>query len=355
MVSTAQADLLMTLLTSAPPSAWSEDKFIQSPLYRVEQFDEKLLLLPDRSEAELVLENLVRMLGLRKNKTTHPSYLIQKSECFKAFRNFLWLIRRSWRNEEVRIIWSALYVANAKGWGSVPLNLVAEVSGSEHARCREVLAKVLDGEKLVNSETLKAERKHFSKALDHLVESIPTWSEELVMATLCSETYASVEDIFLKVRPYGLSIGAVYKIVQRLKKANQIVRVRYSRRSLQGPMREVFSPNCRSCFYGYSSEEKCLQHLLVEMEMYFRGNYGRELSSEEKEVLYKSLRLTPFGSRLLRKLMSTFRLVRSVEMLMRDERLAALLRKLDELCGIKMTVPSFEFKTRNNIGDNPLN
>lgn len=355
VVSTAQADLLMALLASSPPSAWSEDKFIQSPLYRVEEFDEKLLLLPERSEAELVLDNLVQMLGLKKHKTVPPSYLVQRSECFKAFRNFLWLIRRSWKDEEVRIVWSALYVAHAKGWGNTPLSMVAELSGLDPAKCREVLARLLNGEKLVNSETLKAGRKHFSEALEHLVRNIPTWSEELVMAALCAETYASVEDIFLKVRSYGLSIGAVYKIVQRLKKANQIVRVSYSRRSLQGPMREVFSPNCRNCFYGYSSEEKCLQHLLVEMETYFKENYGRELTSEEKAFLYKSLRLTPFGPRLLRKLLSTFRLVRSVEMLMKDERLVGLLRKLDELCGIKMAVPSFEFRTMNNIGNNLTN
>ncbi len=349
-----QANLLMTLLSLHPPLAWSEDRFIYSPLYRIEEFDERLLLFPSRTEAEIILESLIRLLGLQKQKTSPTSYLIQRNEVFKTLRNFLWIVRKSWRDETVRAIWSTLYVASAKGWENIPLDMVAEVSGLDQAKCREILTRVLDGGKLIDGETVKAGSRHFVEALDLILQGIPTWSEELVMSILCTEIYASVEDIYVKMRPYGLSIAAIYKIVQRLKKADHIARVRYSRKRPQGPMREVFSPNCRNCFYGYSGEEKCLQHLLVEMETYFKENYGKTFSIEERMALYKSLRMTPFGPRVLRKLLTTLRLVRNVEQLVKDERLAGLLRKLDELCGVKLILPSFEFRTVNNIGQNPL-
>ncbi|MEM4314969.1 MAG: hypothetical protein QXI97_01565 [Nitrososphaerota archaeon] len=354
MVRNNQANLLITLLASFPPSTWSEDRFIRSPLYRIEEFDEKLLLLPSCSEAEIVLENLVRPLGLRKQKTSPTSYLIQKNEVVRTLRNFLWLVRKSWKDEEVRTLWSALYVAYVKGWERIPLSMVAEVSGLELEKCREILIRILDGERIVNTETAKAGSKYFSEGLNRLLQGIPTWSEELVMSTICTETYASVEDIYIKTRTYGLSIAAIYKIMQRLKKANRVARARYSRKRSQGPMREVFTPNCRNCFYGYSSQEKCLQHRFVEMETYFRENYGKTFSDEEKATLYKSLRLTPFGPQVLRKLLTTLRLVRNVEQAVRDEKLAGLLRKLDELCGVRIVLPTFEFRTINNIGENPL-
>jgi hypothetical protein len=349
----AQANQLMTLLASYPPLTWSEDRFIHSPLYRIEEFDEKLLLFPSHSDAEIILENLIRLLGLQKQRTSPTAYLIQKNEVFKTLRNFLWIVRRSWRDETVRVIWSTLYVAHAKGWGNIPLHMIADVSGLDQAKCREILAKIFEDGGLVDGEKVRAGPKHFAEALELMLQQIPTWSEELVMSFLCTEIYASVEDIYVKVRPYGLSIAAVYKIVQKLKKANHIARVRYSRRRPQGPMREVFSPNCRNCFYGYSSEEKCLQHLLSEMETYFKENYGKTFSVEEKMALYKSLRLTPFGPRVLRKLLTTLKHVRNVEQSVKDERLAGLLRKLEELCGIKLILPSFEFRTLNNIGQNP--
>ncbi|GBC71331.1 hypothetical protein HRbin02_01112 [Candidatus Calditenuaceae archaeon HR02] len=345
---------MMTLLALHPPLAWSEDRFIHSPLYRIEEFDERLLLFPSRSEAEIILENLIRLLGLQKQKTSPTSYLIQKNEVFKALRNFLWIVRKSWRNETVRVIWSTLYIASAKGWENIPLDMIAEVSGIDHAKCREILMRVLDSEKLIDGGVVRAGSRHLVEALELILRSIPTWSEELVMSILCTEIYVSVEDIYVKMRPYGLSIAAIYKIVQRLKKADHIARVRYSRRRPQGPMREVFSPNCRNCFYGYSSQEKCLQHLLVELETYFKENYGKTFSIEERMTLYKSLRMAPFGPRMLRKLLTTLRLVKNVEQLVKDERLAGLLRKLDELCGVKLILPSFEFRTINNIGQNPL-
>ncbi|MEM4298289.1 MAG: hypothetical protein QW815_07975, partial [Nitrososphaerota archaeon] len=210
----SQANLLMTLLALHPPLAWSEDRFIHSPLYRIEEFDERLLLFPSRSEAEIILENLIRPLGLQKQKTSPTAYLIQKNEVSKTLRNFLWIVRKSWRDETARVIWSTLYVASAKGWENIPLEMVAEVSGLDQAKCREILARILDDRGLVGDETVKAGSRHFVEALDHILQNIPTWSEELVMSILCTEIYASVEDIYVKMRPYGLSIAAIYKIVQ---------------------------------------------------------------------------------------------------------------------------------------------
>ena len=59
------------------------------------------------------------------------------------------------------------------------------------------------------------------------------------MNSLCSGTGSSIADIYENLSSLGLTIGAAYKIVERLKDQGYIYPMRHVRVNEKGPMREL--------------------------------------------------------------------------------------------------------------------
>jgi len=330
-------------LESFPPSAWREELYVKSPHFIFENLGGKAIITPTRRDSEIVLDGLARHLSLKKRREEENHYyIVSKTEVIKALNIFNWFVRRSWRIKEFSIIWALVYVASAKGWGErpIPLGSVAEISGYEPLVCAEVIERLVKAgqqSSRAGQEDYAVDRREVGKAIQELLERLPTWSEELVMNTLCCRPALSVEDIYKQVMENGLSLRAVYKIVEKLKRENYIIRLKYYRVSPKGPMRELLSANCRNCFYGYASEERCFQDTMRQVERFIKRHYGRELSQEDKTTFYKALRLIPYSSRVLKRVLIALRLSHELNNLKKEGYLATMLRKFEEWYGLDIS------------------
>ncbi len=335
-------DYLLVLLESFPPSAWREESYVKSPHFIFENLEGRAVLTPTRRDAEIILDELSRSLSLRKRREDNTyCYVVSKNEVIKALEIFDWFVRRSWRIKEFSIIWALAYVARAKSWsGNVPLGSVAELSGYEPLLCVEVIERLLKtGQKkdvITNGEGYTVSRQQVSMAVKQLLDKIPIWSEELVMNILCSKLGASVEDIYKQVIEHGLSLRTTYKVVEKLKRENYIIRSRYYRVSPRGPMRELLSANCRNCFYGYTSEERCFQDVARQVELFIKRYYGREIKQDDKEAFYKTLKLIPYSSRILRRMLIALRLIYELNSLKKETYLPTMLRRFEEWFGVEL-------------------
>lgn len=333
---------LLTLLESFPPSAWREELYVRSPHFTSENLGGKVVITPTRRDAELVLDDLAPRLSLKKRRGEgNHYYVVSKPEVVRALNIFNWFVRRSWRVKEVSIVWALAYVAKAKGWEErpIPLGSVAEISGYDPLVCAEVIEKLVKAEPQGGGPAhgdYTIDRQQITRVIRELAERLPTWSEELVMSTLCCRPGLSVEDVYKLVMEHGLSLRAVYKIVEKLKRENYIVRLRYYRVSTKGPMRELLSANCRNCFYGHTTEERCFQDTMRQVEHFIKRHYGKELAEEDKVTFYKTLRLIPYSSRALKRVLIALRLLHELNSLRKEGYLATMLRKFEEKYGLKI-------------------
>jgi hypothetical protein len=343
-----------SLLGSFSPSQWTEDLYVRAPPFSLESNAGRTHVIPADSAAEELLDNLTRSLGLVKRKQGRVQYLVKRSESIKALRLFDWFVRRSWRDKRLAVLWAIVFIGQTKGWSRPKISLepVAEVADCELKRCAEIMQEILDGNP-TRSDVLGYTDYDLSKerAAAYLVnihKGLPTWTDELVMRSLCSGAGGSVEDVHEQILSLGLGIEAAYKAVERLKHNGYVFPARHYRVNERGPMREQLSANCRNCFYGFSSEDKCLLGTLRQIEEILSRQYGRRLSEEEKQSLYSSIKLMPLGSRLSRKVLESLALIHQVESITNERGVLNLLRKIEVGYGI-------DFPIRKSREDNSGN
>jgi hypothetical protein len=337
---------LMTLLESMPPPAWREEIYVESPYITIENLDGELVLSPSRKGAEIILNNIQQSLGLvKKRDSGNNCYVVVGADVAKALQIFQWLVRRSWKRKDITALWALIYVAKVKGWGEkpIPLSTVAELSLLEPELCttlvQETISRNVGGGKLTveGNECISISKSMVEEALRALLTSIPTWSEELVMNSLCSRPNSSVADIYKQLSVYGFSIRSIYKLVEKLKAAGFIVRLRYQRVSPKGPMREILAANCQNCFYGYTTQERCFQDTFRQVEAIMSRRYGKELNTDERMKLYKSLTLIPYSSRILRRILTILQTMEQVDRFAKEAHIMTVLKKFEEAHGVKFS------------------
>jgi hypothetical protein len=333
----------LSLLGLYSPSLWTEDLYIESPPFLVENSSGRIHIIPVDSSSEEVLDNVSKSLGLVKRRQGQLRYLVNRTDSTRALRLFDWFIRRSWHDKRFSVLWAIIYIGETKGWSrpKISLESVAELTNCDLKQCSEIMKEILDGvptqSKILGYTDYDLSKGRSLAYLARLIKELPSWTDELVMKTLCSGTGGSVQDVHEQILSQGLGMEASYKIVERLKRAGYVFPLRHYRVNERGPMREQLSANCRNCFYGYSSEDKCLMGTLRQMEELLSRYYGRRLSKEERQSLYASIKLIPFGSRVSRKVLESLGLIHQVETITNERAVLNLLTKIEE--GYQMDFP----------------
>jgi len=302
-----------------------------------------LVLTPSSRGADIILNSMQQGLGLTKKRDGNNYYVVAGADIARAFHIFQWFVRRSWSRKEFTILWALTYAGKLKGWGEkpIPLETVAELSMLDPEICASLIQRVISrndrhGKMIVEGHgSITVSKPLVEEAIRSVLTSIPTWSEELVMYTLCSRPNASVADIYRQLSIYGFSVRSIYKLVEKLKAAGFIVRLRYQRVSPKGPMRELLIANCQNCFYGYTSEERCFKDVFRQVETFMRRSYGRELSPDERMKLYKSLRPIPYSSRTLKKVLALLQTLDRLGRSAREAYITTVLKKFEDVYGLR--------------------
>jgi hypothetical protein len=332
------------LLASFSPVEWAEEAYVSSPPFSVEKVAGRAVLIPRDAEAESALEHLTPLLGLKKRRQGHVSYMVSRAGALRTLREFDWIVRRSWRNKDLSVTWAVVYLGERRNWmrSEVPLVAVAELAGLGAKECSEVLARIFHArEESIWGDSLGdyvTDRKLVEGILEKTVTELPSWTEEMVMKVLCSSAGGSVAEIHESVGAQGLTIGAVYKVAERLKAQGFVYPARYYRVSERGPMREMLSADCRNCFCGFTSPEMCLRETLSQLDGVLQRDYNKTPTREERSALYASMKTIPYSSRINRRVLESLRLMHEIDRVTKEGRVSGILRKIEEHYGVELPV-----------------
>ncbi len=341
----------LSLLGAFSPNQWAEDLYVRAPPFVVENMPGRVQIIPSDSDSQEILDNLARPLGFVKRKQGNVRYLVSRSDSIKALRLFDWFVRRSWQDKRFAVLWAIIYIGVTNGWSrpKISLESVVEMANCDVQQGTEIMQAILDGvttpSKIAGYTEYELNRERVMTYLMNVLKELPTWTEELVMKSLCSGVGGSVEDVYEQIMTQGLGIEAAYKVAERLKSRGYLYAARHYRVNERGPMREQLSANCRNCFYGFSSEDRCLTDTLRQVEGMLSTYYGREFSEEEKQSLYSSIKLIPLSSRVSRRVLESLWLIHQVQVVTNERRVMNLLKKIEEKCGIELPIKISDLPT----------
>jgi hypothetical protein len=346
----------LILLESFSPDQWSEDAYVRTPPFVTEDIDGTVMIIPNSLEAERVLDQVGPALGLKKTTNGRLCYLTSRTDTIRALRMFNWFVRRSWHDKELAILWALAHVLGDldKAHPPVSVHSITDVTGCGPKLVSEVMnglrgAEVgptrggVFGEFEVNGAALK-------EKLEGHLEGTPTQTQELVMESLCSGLGSSVNDIYNRAFPRELTVGAVYKVSEELKRGGYVQALRHFRVNERGPMRELLGSDCRNCFYGYSSAEKCFDDAFRELEHILKRYYGKELTEEERTTSYSAIKSAPLGPKVTRKVVEALELIHHMDILMGEKNVVNVLRKLEDWYDIEFPVHRGAVEIPPNIG-----
>lgn len=334
----------MGLLGSFKPTDWGEETFTRRPPFVVEAVSGRVFVLPRDTEAEVLLDRVSSSMGLKKVRQGHVSYLVSRGHAVKALREFEWYIRRSWRDKELAVLWALAYLGEKSDWSQTKLQLdpVAEVSGLTPKDCAEALQRLFGskgGGAMARALTdLALDRELIRETMAGRVSELPIWTEEMVMSVLCTGPGGSVAELYEAVLAQGLTIGAVYRIAERLKSQGYVYPLRHYRVNERGPMREMLTADCNNCFFGYTSPDDCLHDTLRQIEDVLHRDYDVEPTKDERAALYASVKPVPYASRTNRKVLASLRLMHEMDRMSKEGRVSSMLRKIEENYGVDLPI-----------------
>jgi len=346
----------LTLLQTFSPDQWCEDTCVKGPPFVTEDIDGTVMISPNSLEAEHILDIISHALGLKKVKNGRLYYLTSRTETIRSLRMFSWFVRKSWRYEELAILWALAHalenldeirppvsVQSVAGMTGSSPKFVSDVMNSVRAGSVGPARGVVFGECQIDGDALR-------EKLEGRLEEIPTQTEELVMGSLCSGMGSSVNDIYNLAFPRELTVGAVYKVSEELKRRGHVQALRHFRVNERGPMRELLGSDCSNCFFGYTSAEKCFDDAFRELEHVLQRYYQKELTEEERATSYGAIRSAPFGPKVIRKALEALKLIHHTDILMAEKSVANVLRKLEEWYDIELPVHRNAAEVIPNIG-----
>jgi hypothetical protein len=211
------------LFGSFRPTEWNEEVYTRSPPFVVETMSGRVFIVPRDMDTEATLDKMSSFLGLKKVRQGHVSYLVSRGYAIKSLREFDWYVRRSWRAKELRALWAIAYVGEKADWahGPVQPQYLADIAGLTVKELTDSLQKLFHSNgQNGNSQSLNeiaSDRRLIHQTLETQVTELPIWTEEMLMSVLCTGPGGSVAELYEAVLAQGLSIGAVYKVAERLK------------------------------------------------------------------------------------------------------------------------------------------
>jgi len=337
----------MRLFGAFRPTEWNEEVYTERPPFTTETVSGRVLVVPRDQEIEAALDKLSASLGLKKTRQRSANYLVSRDYALKALREFDWYVRRNWRNKELRTLWALAYLGEKGDWSheSVRIQDVSEAAGLTVKECTDAIQKLFHT-KSGNSTNhglaeFASDRGLIQQTLEKKVEELPTWTEEVLMSVLCTGPGASISELYESVLAQGLSVGAVYKVAERLKTQGYVYTLRHYRVNARGPMREMLSADCRNCFFGFSSPEGCLEDSLRQIEGVLEHEYGKKPTLGERASLLRSVKAAPYASGTNRRVLASLRLMRDVERMTKDAGVSSMLKRIEDSYGL-----SLPFKVR---------
>lgn len=334
----------ISLFGAFGPTEWNEQAYTRHPPFVVETVSGRVFVVPRDYAAESTLDKISSSLGLKKVRQGHVSYLVHRGFAVKALREFDWFVRRSWRSRELRALWALTYIGEKGEWSQTNLQLqdVADVAGLTAKESVEALQKLFHskGENgLAQGLTeFASDRRLIQQTLDKKVAELPIWTEEMLMSVLCTGPGGSVAELYEAVLAQGLTVGAVYKLAERLKTQGYVYPLRHYRVNDRGPMREMLSADCRNCFFGYSNPDGCLEDTLRQIEDVIVRDYDKHPTREERAALYSAVKSIPYASRTNRKVLGSLRLMHEIDRMTKEGRVSSMLRKIEEGYGVNLPV-----------------
>lgn len=334
----------LSVFGSFLPTDWNEEMYTRRPPFTVETVSGRVFVAPRDQTSESVLDKLSPSLGLKKVRQGRISYLVSRGSAVKALREFDWYVRRSWRNKELRALWALAYLGEKSDWAQIDLRLqsVAEVAGITTKECGEAIQKLFrskaEAGSVLGLGDLAGDRTLVESTLERKVAELPIWTEEMVMSVLCTAPGGSIAEIYEAILAQGLSVGAVYKLAERLKSEGYVYPLRHYRVNERGPMREMLTADCRNCFFGYSTPEGCLEDSIREIEEVLERNYGKSPTREERAALLASVKSIPYASRTNRRVLTSLKLMHEIDRMTKEGRVSSMLKKIAEGYGVDFPV-----------------
>ena len=334
----------MSLFGSFRPTDWSEQNYITRPPFVVETASGRVFVVPRDSLSESVIDTISHSLGLRKVRQGHTSYLVSRGHSVKALREFDWYVRRSWRDKELLALWAVAHLGEKGGWSQATLQLqdIADATGLTTKECGDALQSLFHSNGRNGSAQTLAElasdKRLIRQTIEKKVADFPIWTEELLMSVLCTGPGGSIAELYDALLAQGLSIGAVYKVAERLKTQGYVYPLRHYRVNDRGPMREMLSADCRNCFFGFSNPDDCLEDTLRQIEDVLARDYGKNATREERAALYSAVKSIPYASRTNRKVLASLRLMHEIDQTSREGRVSSMLKKLEEGYGVDFPI-----------------
>ena len=346
----------MSLLESFSPDQWSEDAYVRTPPFVTEDVDGTVMIIPNSFEAERVLDLVSPVLGLMKTKNGQLCYLTSKTETIRALRMFNWFVRRSWRDKELAILWALAHALGDLDRAHPPVSVqsITSMTSCSPKLVSEVVNGLHGAEDAPTRggafEEYKVDGVALKEKLESRLEETPTQTQELVMESLCSGMGSSVNDIYNRAFPRELTVGAVYKVSAELKRDGYVQALRHFRVNERGPMRELLGSDCRNCFYGYSSAERCFDDAFRDLEQILKRYYQKELTEEERASSYSAIKSAPFGPKVIRKALEAMKMIHHMNAMMNEKNVVNVLRKLEEWYDIEFPVHRGTGDVTSNIG-----
>ena len=326
------------------PTDWSEEAYTRHPPFVVETVSGRVFVVPRDSAAESALDGIAPSLGLKKVRQGHVSYLVQRGSSVKALREFDWFVRRSWKSRELHALWALAYIGERGEWSqaSVRLQDVADTAGLTSKEANEALQRLFhskgdDGQTQSLAE-VASDRGLIQQTLEKRVAELPIWTEEMLMSVLCTGPGGSVAELYEAVLAQGLSVGAVYKLAERLKTQGYVYPLRHYRVNDRGPMREMLTADCRNCFFGYTNPDGCLEDTLRQIEDVLHRDYHKSPTRDERAALYSAVKSIPYASRTNRRVLTSLKLMHEIDSMTKEGRVSSMLRKIEEGYGVDLPV-----------------
>ena len=334
----------MRLFGSFRPTEWTEEVYVTRPPFVMETISGRVHLVPRDYRVEETLEAISSPLGLKQAGQGRRRFLVTKANAAKGLREFDWYVRRSWRNKELATLWALAYIGENDDWSQTSLKLqyVAEVAGLTTKESGQALQNLFhltpQNGSTRNLTEFATDKSLVQQTLEKKVSELPIWTEEKVMSALCTGPGGSVTELYEAVLSQGLTIGAVYKVSEHLKTLGYVYTQKHYRVNERGPMREMLTPDCGRCFFGYSNSAKCLEGTLREIEDVLARDYGTEPTKDERSAILNAVKSIPYACRTNRRVLSSLRLMHELDVIAGEGTVSSMLTKISDGYGVKLPV-----------------
>lgn len=321
---------LIRFFKAYEPKDWSESAYLSNPDFIILR-DSRLLMFLGNPSSTTCLSDL----GLKIPPNKSDVFEIPR-RFMKAFELFEMYFRRSWQDPRYGVLWAAIssLLIRKETKGHVTLDEIHAKTPYQRVTCTTALESLGYIPKYGQLYCFKME--DLVKRLHAIVKEIHGKSQNDVMDFVCSNPRTFATDVASYMVRRGLGVSATYKLLQRLKGDGYIRVAEHVRVKGRGPMREVIVPNCRKCFYGYSSPEVCFKANFRNMVIIIEHITNRRLKSEDIERMFLELKKLPLCERTIKSLNKLLISFLQFSELLRRREVNVMLSKLEDMIGMKL-------------------